>query len=72
MKEVIQTDYVITMKNNFEDEYFDNKEEADARFNEIKDSDIWEQYYRKDWEVDTDIIPYEPDEGYVEVYANND
>lgn len=64
----IVTEYVITYNDiNKDDDIFDNKEDADAKFEEIKASgniDKVYQYFKKDWE----LTDGEYTEGDVDVY----
>jgi len=49
--------------------YYDTKEEADDVFEVVKDTDSWVQYYSKQWIEDEDGAP---EEGYVEVFFDNE
>lgn len=64
------TEYVITYDDmSIDDEYFEDKDEADNRFNELKRNgniDKVYQYFRKDWEFNEETSDYE--EGLCDVY----
>lgn len=66
----VHTEYAITYDDmSMEDEYFEDKDDADARFNELKRNGKLNkvyQYYKKNWEFNEDTADY--DEGDVEVY----
>lgn len=66
----VHTEYVITYDDmSIEDDYFEDKNEADAKFNELKRNgniNKVHQYYKKNWEFNEDTADY--DEGDVEVY----
>ena len=66
------TEYVISFEDMNDDEYFEDKEEADKRFEELKSNkelNKVHQYYRKDWNWDEESESYI--EGYVEVFYTN-
>lgn len=66
-KDVLSVEYTITMKDG-EDFIFENQDDADIKFEEVRETDSWIQYYSKEWVEDENG---DPEEGYVEVFVEN-
>lgn len=66
----VHTEYVITYNDmSIDDDYFEDKDEADAKFDELKRNgklDKVHQYFMKNWEFNEETSDY--DEGDVEVF----